>query len=98
MHFDLAEIEAEEASDQEVGTNTIRRKLNLKKCFNFYYELCLNFFDVAESETDEEYDQEIEMDLMIDDDIPEDMPLSRYLPKKDLKRKANEIPKGVDLH
>lgn len=34
------------------------------------------------------------MDVMMEDEIPDDMPLSIFLPKVDRKRKANDNPKG----
>ncbi|KMZ58267.1 hypothetical protein ZOSMA_78G00350 [Zostera marina] len=47
----------------------------------------------SESDSDEDYNQDMEMDQMIDE-LTDNMPLCQLLPKKDLKRKANDSPNG----
>ncbi|KMZ65573.1 hypothetical protein ZOSMA_319G00070 [Zostera marina] len=48
---------------------------------------------VGDGDSDENYIQDMEMDQMMDE-LPDDMPLCQFLPKKDLKRKANDSPNG----
>lgn len=60
------------------------------------YEIELMNFNVAEIEGEEPVDQQVDMELMSEDDIPDDiMPMSQYMPARmNRKRKAIESPKG----